>query len=287
MQSITLDIPSGIGDVSWILSKLVHVKDREIRLRVADGWPHRTVKFLHLFPWITSAEYGNFNYQDIFEFQRMNMGKFDTWEQIKELSEFPMAPNHHLEKGRRLEDWLPDLPTDFHYEIPTTPRDKEMAVHFLRGLRRPIVGVSAASYRGSSAWKTWDHVGWMDFFRRVKSDLGEFTVLLMGGFWDDLTASLSYDLERAGFPCAEIVGKTNIGTAIEILRVLDRYIGFSSGLGILSVVMRQPTFMLWPEHQVELSTSWAPEAMIESREYVAAQWLQPDVIAKLYVKWVT
>ena len=285
MQSITLDIPSGIGDVSWILSKLVHVKDREIHLRVADGWPHRTVKFLQLFPWIASAEYGAFNYEDIFAFQSYNKDLV-TWEAIKELTNCPLAPNYHLERGKPLADWLPDLPTEFHYEIPVSEEEQDAAFRCLGGLKRPIVALSAASYRGSEAWKTWEVNEWMDFLCKLRELYGQFTVLLMGGFWDDLTASLAFDLHKKAFLHREVVGRTSIGAAIEVLRHVDRYVGFSSGLGIISTVLRKPTFMLWPNHQVELSTSWAPPKMLESRQYMMSGWRNPDDVLRIYSRWM-
>ncbi len=47
-------VPSGIGDVSWVYSKLCNVGER-LEYEVADGWPYRTTQFLELLPGVSKA----------------------------------------------------------------------------------------------------------------------------------------------------------------------------------------------------------------------------------------
>src|SRR5215467_796658 len=119
----TVCVPSGIGDVSWAYSKLRNAG--KLVYEVADGWPYRTVPFLELLPGVAKAEYGPFNYQDIVAFEQgTGIGHHPTWENVNNgrgLERVLLEPNRHLEEGKRLEDWLPDLPTTFHYEINTRP----------------------------------------------------------------------------------------------------------------------------------------------------------------------
>jgi len=265
-------VPSGIGDVSWVYSKLCNVGER-LEYEVADGWPYRTTQFLELLPGVSKASYGPFRYDEIMAFEHAT-GIVDhpTWARCRIVRDrIVLAAHHHLEMGRRLEDWLPDLPTSFHYTINIPREDQEKAYAALRPLRAPLWGISAASYRGSEAWKTWGRPEWSRFLRMFEAETGG-TIILLGGFWDDLTHALATE----GWP--ELVGKTSIGTAIEILKHLDGYIGFSSGLGILRTVLNKRVFMMWPEHQIELSTSWAPPDMLESGRYAASQWLDPNEV---------
>jgi len=275
----TFGVPSGIGDVSWAYSKLKYLGPQEYH--VADGWPHRTVPFLELLPGVSKSSYGPFNFGDIVKFESMHgYHPSPRWADVpKGFGVTYIEPNRHLEMGRRLEDWLPDLPCDFHYQINIAEEDKIRARNRLDKYPKPWTGISAASYRGSEAWKTWGYEDWSPFLKAWHSEV-EGTIFLLGGFWDDLTDTLADD----GW--VSLVGKTNIGTAISTLDLLDYYIGFSSGLGVLRTVLKKNAFLLWPDFQAELSTSWAPLNMLESRAYTAQLWRPYDLVIKRARNWL-
>jgi len=281
--------PSGIGDFSWIWSKLVNAGE-DFQVDLADGWPHRTRPFLELLPRITESRYAEFQYNDVLSFatvQGLNKPGL-TWEEIraKGFGRTLIECNRHLEQGKRLEDWLPDLETDFHYEIKG-PTDRELAhvdsIFEDKGLLwedlpRPFIGISAASYRGSEAWSTWDEDEWIGFLRGLQSDLGG-TIILLGGFWDDLTHVIS----KEGY--LDCVGKTKVSHLLEIQKRLDYFIGFSSGMGILRTVLRLPTFMMFPDHLSGLATAWTPPEMLENT-YGWSHWLRPDRVRVLIDQWL-
>jgi hypothetical protein len=276
----TFGLPSGIGDVSWAYSKLVNAG--RFVYQVADGWPHRTVPFMELLPGVETACYGQFNFGDIVAFEGMHgYHPNGSWKDIeaKGFGVTLIEPNRHLEMGKRLEDWLPDLECNFHYEINVPQEDRLKARNRLATHPKPWTGISAASYRGSEAWKTWGYKEWSPFLKDWKSEVGG-TIFLIGGFWDDLTDTLADD----GY--VSLVGKSNIGTVVSILDLLDYYIGFSSGLGVVRTVLKRNAFMLWPDFQAELSTSWAPLDMIESGTYVAQLWRDPTLVIKRARRWL-
>lgn len=279
-SQLTIAVPSGIGDVSWILSKLVHVSDRvDLHFQVADGAPYRTVPFLRMLPWVKSADYGNFVYSDLFFGYRSQ--NLNTWKEIEESGRgrIFLTNNEHLESGARLEEWLPDLPTDFHYKLPVSRLAEVRVEHILdackskfgRSMQR-LYGISAASYRGAQAWNTWEYEDWAILFDLWQKQDPYARFMLMGGGWDDLTRSL---FEEFSDICFDAVGKTSISSAVELHRHLDGYVGFSSGLGIIRTVLGGRTFMLWPAFQEKLSTSWAPPEMLESGAYTCCIWQDP------------
>jgi len=274
---LTVAVPSGIGDVSWAYSKLKYAEP--MLWQVADGWPYRTKPFLDMLDNIAGVEYGKFSYDDIVVFASQHAKR--TWHEVisNGFGRILIEPNSHLERGGRLEDWLPDLPCDFHYEIHTSSQDQTRAASLLAGLETPLWGISAASYRGSEAWTTWGFDEWSKFLKAFHTKW-EGTIILLGGFWDDLTSSLADE----GYK--DLVGKTSVGCMVEVLKQLKGYIGFSSGLGVIRTVLRLPVFMMWPEHQQPLSTSWAPEWMLEDGLYVASRWLEPDVVLRRVNAWV-
>lgn len=276
-----IGVPSGIGDVSWMYSKLKHVS-KKLEIEVADGWPYRTVPYLELLPNVYRASYGDFQYPQIVAAEVCNGINGKTiWRDLasQEHGRLLLEANRHLEAGKRLEEWLPDLPCDFHYQMLTTAEDTERAHKIIDGLKHPLIGISAASYRGSEAWKTWGFNEWKPFLQWLTTETGG-DILLMGGFWDDLTSVLAEEGYR------DAVGRTSIGVAVEVLKLLDGYLGFSSGLGVLMTVLDRPTFMLWPDHQVELSTSWAPPDMLATGTYTTSLWREPTLVQRSVKRWL-
>lgn len=263
-------VPSGIGDLSWMYSKLCHVQP--MKWLVSEGWPARSVPYLKLLPKVAESDYAPFNYSDIVKFEEASMIPMTpSWEMLKTYqgNNIFLEANRHLEAGKPLAEWLPDLPTDYHYQINIPDEEVRRARKLIQDLERPIWGISAASYRGAEAWETWGVSKWLQFLS-VWREFAGGTILLLGGHWDDLTFALS---SEAGYH--DLVGKTSVPMALAIMRDIEGYIGFSSGLGIVRTVFNKPTMMMWPKHQVELSLSWADPEMVESKVYVASQWLDP------------
>jgi len=268
------------------------VWDEIDRIIICDGWPHRTTEFVELIGKPSNYESG-LNYQTILLNQAVH--KCDTWEKVREHTKgeggILLESNFHLEQGWRIEKWMPDLPASWDFPITTLPEHAEKAesklerwlrprrvLDFIKDevfdqQRKPIVGISCASYRGAEAWKTWKSEQWIELLKLV-IDMG-WQPVMMGGSWDDVTEDVA---EALRLPC--FVGKTHIGTAVEMHKLMRAYIGFSSGLGIMRVCMKLPTIMLWPDgrdgtpDQRPLSTSWAPPEMLESRKYVARPWAE-------------
>ena len=160
-----IGVPSGIGDFSWMWSKLCHVQNEIEEIEIADGWPYRTQEYVHLCG--IKASYGAFAYPQILLSEKVNNVR--SWKDIQNLN-YGMVlieANKHLEDGRRLEEWMPDLPTEFHYPLNVSDSARAIAQRSLMHLKGPLLGVSCASYRGSEAWKTWDREQWVNILKRI------------------------------------------------------------------------------------------------------------------------
>lgn len=270
-----IGVPSGIGDISWVISKLINSSEwNDIKFEVADGWPYRADQYLSLLG--KDAVYGDFSYQDIVVFQNVweqKLGRSLRWDDIvaSGASRFLLQPNHHLEKGLPLKDFLPDLETSYHYDLKLPEASQWVSWAETLMETEDWIGISAASYRGHKAWKTWGLKEWSELCKILIAQ--GFKLCFLGGSWDDLTMSLAQSIRPN--VCINAVGKTSFGEACALHRFCKFYIGFSSGLGIIRTVMRLPTIMLWPEHQKLLSTSWADPEDIESRLYIALEYTTP------------
>jgi len=270
--------PSGIGDWSWLWSKLYNVRDEIDAWGIVDGFPYRTREYTELCDPGKPVTYDtNISYNQIVQFemlQEIDYQRDPTWEKIasRGYANLLIEANRHLEHGRPLEEWLPDLPVEYHYPIALTEKQRTAAAMKLaRAVAAhpmkdgPLVGISCASYRGSEAWKTWGAEQWIEALKYIMDE--GWRPILMGGSWDDLTYSVACQLSLP-----DLVGKTSVAEMVAILDTLDSYVGFSSGMNVIRTVLDKPALALWPDHQLELSRSWAPPAMLESGRYVAHLW---------------
>lgn len=287
-------VPSGIGEFQWAWTKYANTGERFAILGL-DGAPRRLHQFCELHPAIEVFGYSGFDYSTVRSWQK-NFG-LGTWARVTE--QFPrgkftmLACNPHLEAGHPLADWLPDLPTTYRYALHTTPEHKLQADQVLSRVEPGdfTIGISCASYRGAAAWRTWTAVEWNTFLRLVQREVPHAKFALLGGSWDDLTSAL-YDpdgplrwvVDKRGIPP---VGTTSFGGVVEVLKRLDAYIGFSSGLGHVALHnCGTPVFMLWPEHEQLLSRSWVDPELLQNGAYVPSRWLGPEEVFKSAKLWL-
>lgn len=261
MKKIKLAVPSGIGDFSWIWSKLSTVPDVEWTFFVPDAYPQRTKQYVDLLP-NCKGSLGQHNYNDILNWQRWHPGK--TWEEILKTYDegdvIYIEANKHLESGKPLNDWLPDLHVDFHYQLPTIEA---------QGLARvPILAFHMASIRGIRNWNAWLPETWAAFLTVFRQYFPDWQFIALGGGWDlDTVAELKGRLPD-GFPLLDYVGKTSITEVINILNTADYYVGYSSGLNVIRNVLGKPCTALWPKHQIELMYSHVDPKQVASRNYM-------------------
>ena len=288
-------VPSGIGEFQWAWTKYCNTGERFAILGL-DGAPRRLHQFCELHDAIDVFAYCGFEYSTIRSWQK-NHGLY-TWEVVKRSvspgSLTMLACNPHLEAGLPLASWLPDLPTTYTYPLRTTREHVDEAERYLRQSPSDAfrIGISCASYRGAAAWKTWKAEQWTRFLKLVRAEVGGACELtLLGGAWDDLTAAIfdedtdfRWTVNVRGIPP---VGRTTFGGAVELLRRLDAYIGFSSGLGHVAChLCNTPTFMLWPDHEQPLSTAWVNPELLESGFYVPSPWREPEEVFRLTKPWL-
>jgi hypothetical protein len=270
MNKLNLGIPAGIGDASWLVSKLVNAPEwPNIKFIIADGWPYRTKPLFDMLR--VESEYGKFNYEWIVSFEQMH--RYKNWSDISSNGYgcFYLQPNTHIEM-MHLSEYLPDLKTSYHYELKT-PSIKSKR-YYKRLSEGKWIGISAASYRGHEAWNTWSMDKWKSLIKQlIKRD---YNICLLGGSWDDLTRGLEYELPKEHV--LSLVGQTTFEEACSVQKKLSFYIGFCSGLGIIRTVLDLPTLMLFPEHLQSIMYSWSDPQDHASGKYVALSYLKPREI---------
>lgn len=249
---------------------------------IAEDAKHkRAFPFVDILPAVRSAKYGE--KEDYEYLAKCGNNYFSDYKEAEKRGmRLFCSANNYLEEGNRLEGFLPDLDTDFHYKIKTTATQKKAAKTLLPA--GPYIGIYTSAMLGAQYWNGWQEYEWADFITRFAHNYPGVTPVIYGAKWDtDLSFCVSGLLNQAGVPHLNIVGKTaDMGTAIECLKIFKHNIGFASGMGILANVLNKPVCMLYPHHLEKLMYSWPCPMSIALNTYVPSLWERPiKVLGKL------
>ena len=235
---IIFDTLAGIGDVSWVYSKIVNLtKTREVGLRICDDPPARCKDFVDLLPGIKNMGYGR---PDRYI---TNWLPYDADLAGLQDGEYGINLNWFLEAGMRIETIFPHQPTQYHYAY-NTERYRSTASELLeraKGKRR--IGFFCDSKHGNPRRRFWPPEQWADFFLRVAKVVPEVSFFALGASWDTRTANVAKLLQGRGLDCISLVGQTSIGATVEVLRGLNYFFVVNAGLGMICDVLNVPTFM--------------------------------------------
>lgn len=289
-MEFTVMVPAGIGDFSWMYSKLCNVpEDIKMNFSAAGVYPNRITSFLDLLPRVNRSFYGDHGFEDICLMQKEQ--GFKTWKDIIESGRdhIWLENNMWLENGKRLETWLPDLKCNFHYPIKRNSTDAMRAldlINFAGNEGKKYIGIGMGNKRGAEIWNAWNPEKWAFMCNLIRTEFSNCVFVMLGGHWDkDYALEIKYFLTKEGIDFIDLVGKTTISMAIEILDLIDMYIGFSSGLNVICTVIGTPTCMLFPDHHWGLQWSWADPADIDKGMYFGLLWDEPmNIFRRIYFK---
>lgn len=277
MGLLPVTVATGIGDISWIYSKLVGL-DRPLDITIMnDPLYSRAISYVRTLPNVHSVQYADIENSDDLIKSSWN----GTYEDLKKKEEsgerIVMVANNWINDGQRLEGYYPDLATDFHYEMVTTPEHKEAAKNLLPH-NVGYMGIVTGSVDGNKLWKGWYPDEWSDFIKKVKAEFPEIVFVLIGAPYDmDYHDLLVPKLE--GINYIDLVGKTpDMGVTIEVLRRLHYQIGFCNGLGMLANVLNKGVSLFYPRTLEKAMYSWPCPVSIGTKDYQAFMWDNPDKV---------
>jgi len=277
-------VPPGIGDFSWIWSKLCTTGDA-YNINIAKVGPDRLPAFLVLLP---REKIAGIKINSLFscgfieeklEMRLINnsdgrgnplprMEKYSDMpgtETLKFDTDFPsifVEANSHLEHGKPLSLWLPDLPTEYHYKINGTldnpPRVNMFIVHL-------------SSFRMQKIWKTYSVDDYIRIIEAVQKMTG-WLPLFIGTWYDDM-AQACFEKYIENRQAASLIGKTeDLVALLCLIQQSKLFLGcVSSGLTVLANVLYTPSISWWP--RMALANAWPDHTVF----YKALPW---DVLDK-------
>lgn len=274
-------VPVGIGDVSWVYSKIAHLKKmtgKETLMYVAGKkeWP-RGGDLVELLPEVHFGGYLQDRSSWHCIMQSMppswppTCGGFDIFYNDQFI--INVAANFHLEQGNKLREWLPLLPIDYHYPLNIPPECSWEAAEILSGAGEQLIGVYVSNREKdkirAGGWNLWDSGQWIEYLESVMSmsECKDGVLVFFGAHYDsDKTNEVADTMEAKGYRTIRVVGRP-LGTALECMKKLKVFFAYPSGLGILANVLRVNTLMLLPWILEGLHESYADPIDIAYNRY--------------------
>lgn len=286
-------LPQGLGDSVWALHKIQAVADRmgdgKVEVYLSGETAHqiesRALDFVRRFSFVSHAEMRPF---DIHTHPRISPEGFynylpDGLYKFHDGTYCALMPNSPLERGIRLEAWLPQYPIDWnifdHFQI--TPPERLVAetlqsklgeyVVFYPG---PLNGNTRDGHNRGPLWKPED---WRELGREIYSTYN-LPIVVVGApydlaYYEQMLEPL-FDDDEARY-WHSVIGQTNIGELYSITSEAEFVISYQAGVGIVSTYLSTPTGIFWRPKGDSIS----PSKYLSFAESMASAWVPPKLIA--------
>jgi len=270
---LNIRVPAGIGDISWCYSKLVNL-NQKINLWISADNPRRSLDFVKLLPNINKAQYDTKNFHDIVNHSTPHTTTKEDLTQLSQQQILNFSLNRFLEQGNRIENFIPDLPTNLHYSINTTHDDKQYAEKILKLSENPI-GIYTSNYINITNWNGWHLDEWKILITKIHKTFPKATFILLGATYDK---SFTDDLSKiiSPIPHINLTGTTTIAQTIEVIKILKYFISYPCGLPILANIVGTPVMMFYPNHLEKLINSWPDQKTINNNTYKGCKFPTPE-----------
>lgn len=252
MSNFKILVPSGIGDFSWLWTKLV-TTEHNFHIRYIGGFPDRLRAFLSLLPSSRILSFGpDLDYCTFWDQHHQlacrprDSVKTPMLRKASSLADLCkdelmfLENNSFLEAGNRIEGWMKDeIPgACFHYSLAGADEQ------FSRGRGNYFI-VNFSSYGTKKAWGYYEVPVAADLVRSIAKKTGAMPFFIGGGY-DDFTRDI-YESLRDSISCVSLIGRTpSLREVIALLQQSRFYFGACSGLMVISNIVYVPVITYYP-----------------------------------------
>ena len=297
-------LPQGIGDSVWALHKIQAIRDKldpggpiDIHLTCSrqDDLQSRAVDFLRRFDFVDSVEMQlNYGIHREYDEKRPPFTPGGYWDYLEDgMYDFKgekfcvLIPNAPLERGIRLENWLPQY--SINWDIFSHFRVSPAELAYGRMVRSKL-GPFAVFYPGPLHGNTieghnrnmlWKPAEWIDLGEQLHDKYGLKTVVVGAEYDHDYyTHMLAPRINGSASHWIDLIGRTSIGELFATTSQSSLLISYQAGVGIISAYRHVPTAMWWRPRgdsisthgflsfEEEMSTAWAPPDILEQGTYL-------------------
>jgi hypothetical protein len=261
----TIKCCTGIGDNLWVLQKLISANEK-FNFSIAHDDPNKRAKVLFdMLPSITnSVTYNNFSTDDSLK-NSIHFTK-PNWKDISD-QEFYLTINWHLESGKHITEFLPDLPMtyDMRKHFETSSYKKEVS-QSLKDKKKKYIGIYMTSYSTQRHWNFWDANGWFDLISKLYSYNKDYVFVIIGASYDiDLAQDVMNLCTLKDIPFINTIGK-NLSYVAEVMKKLHFGFYFPSGIGILAASLYSPNVMFFPKHLEHMMNTFQDPELIKDNK---------------------
>ena len=229
-------VPSGVGDVYWVLAKLGDFRLQNnlthVTLCVQKTTKPRALDWTRLCPQLVDATCE-------IHFKKDQDLEDKGWSKKIPGADFAMWPNSLIDRGHHLSEWMPKYQLDLELEtqVPVVPD--------------PGIVVYASSHSVNNAWfpnrgARW----WSTLCAHIKAKTGKEPTLIGAG-WDADFAQLITGPHRS------LVGQTSLPAIAATMKQAKLVVGIISGMTILANHYRTPCLAIYPDKFLPgFLTSW-------------------------------
>lgn len=266
-------LPLGIGDCCWVAMKLralsAHHGGRPIVAHVNRSPDHASVGFLELCPQVETAvedERALYHlHQDLDAHY-----KDEKWSTLEGSAgwrgfDYILIANGHLESGKPLATWMPELATEYSFPLKISDWDRTYA-RTLAPAGSVLLYPSGVGANRGFHHDTWKVKHWAEVIRLLNAE-GVRPVLVGAASKDDRAYRLRLLTVTQGLEFIDTIGRTTIPQVLAMVEDAAAWCGLNSGLGIVSAMRQTPTVMLWADaaHPIRGSSTYTmPTAMQRS-----------------------
>jgi hypothetical protein len=250
-----------MGDIHWAIAKIFNLKQklgREILLSVASkNELRRAEEFVQLLsPNVRWAGYDD----SVTSFEVMQNCLGDDWADCNGKYDYlcgkpwkiNLSCNLWLERSKKLSDWLPKLPLDWHYPINIPQEHYHEADSIMQRLGPNtffcFVSNKEKDRQVRPGWNIWNTDEWVEFLTGVHNipECRNYSFLFSGASWDyDRTKDVYEIMKSRGCKTEMVVGK-HLGITLACLKRCKFSFQFPGGVGLLANNLNVPTIFLLP-----------------------------------------
>jgi hypothetical protein len=249
--------PPGIGDVYWLLMKILPSTRDSVDIKVASTENQRA-SFLNYIEGVASVEPGAFSLLKNKKTARMH--NYTRTESVMHLE-----ANTHLESGQRIESYLPSLDTSFRLNWKTTRDGFWVAKQYL-GKRTIAIHTSSLRHNELNdigIGQDWGPQKWIEIIRQIY-DLNPGVDLVWVG--------AKYDLEmlyflQPHFPQMKAMVEENADVVMNFLRNCEAFISYQCGLSVVTICEGIPTYMIYFDWLRRMPNTFCPHTSISNSIY--------------------
>lgn len=281
LSPVTYCLPNGIGDVCWALTKIRSVaKGQPIDITLA-GDPgreadHRSVPFLKRFPFVRSVRVQDVPMLEDRDNPADARGRYRYLPDGPRGSYHYLVPNKVLEQGRRLEDWLPEFPTDYdvvkEFDWSNTERGAQLGNGLAPFAAFYLGPESGHCDEGHNRGWLWEPRQWVELGRALREEHG-LTIAVVGApydrsFWEKYVRP---GVEQAGMVWVDLIGKLEIGETFALLKESKCLVSYQCGLAVVLHYMGGRAVCWWRPD----GDSAHPSRMISFDNNMRYAWIRP------------